>query len=64
MTLEGYRSKNPWHINSRLYNSRLNYEDLPDPIKHSYSENEYKWMSDDAKTKLIENECLPEVEED
>ena len=64
MTLEGYRSKNPWYINSKLYGSRLEYNDLPDPIKCAYSEDEYKWLSDDAKTKLIENECLPEVGED
>ena len=53
-----------WQDSKKLHHSRLEYEDLPKPIKTMYSEQEYLWLSDGQKVGLIESECLPEWRED
>lgn len=40
------------------------YDGLPEPIKVLYTPSEYAWMSDEQRRTLVEDECLPEVEED
>jgi len=40
------------------------YNVLPEPIKVLYTQEQYAWMSDEQRMNLVENECLPEVEED
>ena len=63
--LSDYRERpSGWQANKKLYHSRLEYNDLPDPIKVMYSEKDYEWLSDAEKVALIENECLPEFKED
>ena len=36
------------------------YEQLPEPIKLSYTRAEYLWLSEDEKANLITQECEPE----
>jgi hypothetical protein len=36
------------------------YDNLPDPIKSSYSAEEYSWMTDEQRASLLERECLPD----
>lgn len=36
------------------------YEQLPEPIKSTYSREEFMWMSDQQKNDLIQQECEPE----
>ena len=38
------------------------YEQLPESIKLYYSEQEYLWLSDDAKARLIQTETEPDEE--
>ena len=40
------------------------YEELPECIKHTYSEKEYAYLPQELKRTLIDDECLPDVEED
>ena len=36
------------------------YEQLPEPIKLSYTRAEYLWLSDAEKATLVQQECEPE----
>lgn len=36
------------------------YDELPEPIKQMCSREEYLWMSDAQKARLVEQECEPE----
>lgn len=40
------------------------YDELPEPIKGSYTPKEFAWLSDAEKASLVTNECLPDIEED
>lgn len=40
------------------------YESLPESIKILYSPKEYAWMQPEQRSRLIDQECLPEVGED
>ena len=36
------------------------YAQLPEPIKLSYTRQEYLWLSDSEKATLVQQECEPE----
>ena len=36
------------------------YDTIPECIRQYYSRDEYLWLSDDQKARLIEQECEPE----
>ena len=36
------------------------YDELPEPIKLSYTRAEYLWLSDAEKATLVQQECEPE----
>lgn len=36
------------------------YDDLPEPIKGSYTREEFLWLSDAEKANLVTQECEPE----
>jgi hypothetical protein len=40
--------------------ARAEYEALPEPIKMLYSYEEYQWLGDAGKARLIERETEPE----
>lgn len=40
------------------------YEQLPDSVRASYSLKEYRWIGDDRRARILDEECLPEVHED
>lgn len=37
------------------------YERLPDAIKALYTWEQYQWLSDDEKGRLVQTECEPET---
>lgn len=37
------------------------YDQLPEPIKRSYTRDEYLWLSDAEKATLVQRECEPEA---
>ena len=41
-------------------NTSSPYDELPECIRQYYSRNDYLWLSDAQKAKLIEQECEPE----
>jgi len=40
------------------------YAALPECIKCAYTATEYAWLPEEEKQNLIENECMPDCEED
>lgn len=40
--------------------SRDDYDNLPEPVKFVVSRKDYLWLSDEAKARLIQDECEPE----
>ena len=40
------------------------YDTLPETIKASISRTGYAWLSDEEKARFVEDECLPDWEED
>lgn len=39
------------------------YEDLPEAVRQYYSREEYLWLSDEEKARLVQSETEPEWEE-
>lgn len=39
------------------------YEELPEPVKQYYTREQYLWLSDEEKAKLVRTETEPEWEE-
>lgn len=39
------------------------YDSLPEALKLIYSPKEYAWTSPEVRARMIEQECMPDVEE-
>lgn len=39
------------------------YDELPDVVRQYYSREEYLWLSDEEKARLVQSETEPEWEE-
>lgn len=40
--------------------AKSDYDQLPEPIKMIVSAEEYLWLSDEQKARLVQDECEPE----
>lgn len=40
------------------------YDGLPECVKHLYTAEEHAWLTESQRSKLIENECYPEPNEE
>jgi hypothetical protein len=43
--------------------NQAGYDELPEAIKHSYSQKEFLWLSDAEKATLVQRETEPEHDE-
>lgn len=40
------------------------YDNLPGCIKHTITAQEYAWLPDEERARLVERECYPDLVED